>query len=203
MLSGIFRVVYFVLGIERIQCWMNAENGDTGCGSGGRISLIGSSHSSESSRSSTLRLFKIFTDARQLNELHCMSAKQFCTVDMLQAFSHFLVHDYKQQNGSFLALNTVHSTLSEIMIIAREKFRSADGTFIPFFNVLGAKQDAPTNWYRDLRKSVERIIQRRCIEKGDPIIDQSTPISRQAIIEASWALLCMGKPGNYNRFSVL
>jgi hypothetical protein len=190
MLSGIFRLALLVVNVGQIQCW-TVEND----GFGNRIGSMGISQSSSDGRKNAKRIFNRFAEDRKLPNLDNIQESVFCKVPLIQAFADYLVNVYKKDDGELLSLNGVLTNLSHVMTLAKERFKLDDGSFPTFFNVLGGKQDSPSNWYRDLRKAVERIIQRRCIENGSPIIDKATPISRVAIKEFCFAHLRMDTPG--------
>ena len=180
---------------------------------GQRMSGVGSSESSIDARKKAIKIFDEFCIMRNLAfTMTNITAQDFCSQSLMEAFSDFLVNDYKvkekkkgsEEEQKNMMLNGVKNTLSQIMTAAKLKFTDDKSYLVTdFFAILGLSQTAPNNWYRDLRKEIERQLCRRAIDKGEAISTKATPISWTAVKDASYQYFMTGTPDAMLRRSVI
>jgi hypothetical protein len=168
---------------------------------GSRLTAIGSSESSAAARNKAVQIFDIFCQERNVGfSFASVDATQFCNTNLIEAFSDYLVKDYKKKKTNTsnddeksMMLNGVKNTLSQIMMSAKQKFKDDTSILVKdFFSILGLSQTAPNNWYRDLRKEIERVISRRAIDKGEALSTKASPISWRAVTESSFQYFMVG-----------
>jgi hypothetical protein len=176
------------------------------------MAIIGASSSSIDGRRSAMNHFDGFTKhSRETlgsnvpRDFADMTYLDFCQVETMQAFSYFLVNVVLFQ-GEPLSRQTVLSFLSHVMISGRAKFDDRTGANTvqsAFFAVLDANQNTAPTWYSGLRKTAGGTVLRRCIDKGDPIVESAPAVCRLGVQDACLALLKMDTPDSIVRASVI
>ena len=195
-----FNLMEKTAGNDEIADGGDDDDGVDNSNWGNGISGAGQAASTKAARASATILYNAYVDARHLpitHKLDTISPSDFCQVKVIETLSDYLVNDYRTKQNKPLKLTSVLNLLSQVMVSAKEIFKDKFGlckTTTDFFAVLNTPVNGPSNWYKEIRKNIERTIRRTAIENGEAIKDSAPSVSGLAMREFCFALFQLGFP---------
>ena len=135
---------------------------------GESIDGSGQSSSTLAGRDAATKLFNKWRESLGLPFIEDMEEEDVCSESLMSQFAYFLVKDYKKNDNENLKLNTVLSTISNLMNLQSRRFQSKSGK--EFFQVLTRGQSGADHWYNRVRHGIKTAIRRRSIEQGNKVV---------------------------------